>query len=56
MATSNKRLSEENFGTDSPSPSLSKGTITTFGHLANDKVIPSRGTSVNVKTGYPVTK
>lgn len=49
----NKRVSEETFGTDPVSPSVEGGgRITTFGHTYNGK-IPSRGTSVNSKTGYP---
>jgi hypothetical protein len=52
----NKRVSEETFGSDVKSPSISGGgKIVTFGHtVVEGQAIPSRGTSVNVKTGYPV--
>jgi hypothetical protein len=45
---------EENFGDEIKQPSLSKGSISIFGHMINDQPLPSRGVSVNVKTGYPV--
>lgn len=50
----NKRVSEETFGTDPASPRISGGKMPVFGHLVKDgQPIPDRGTSVNVKTGYP---
>lgn len=52
----NERVSEETFGPAIPQISVSKGKIVTFGHAINDKAIPSRGTSVNQKTGYPDVK
>ena len=52
----NRKVSEETFGTDPVSPKISGGgSITTFGHTVSEgQAIPDRGTSVNVKTGYPV--
>lgn len=50
----NKPVSEETFGESVPSPSLKRGSVSLFGYMANDRVIPERGVSVNVKTGYPV--
>lgn len=52
----NMPVSKESFGEPVKSPSLKKGSITTFGHLADDKVMPTRGngeTSTNQKTGWP---
>jgi len=49
-------VKEQSFGRVQSNPRLSKGTIEVMGNLANDAVIPDRGTSVNVKTGYPVKK
>lgn len=45
---------EETFGGEIKQPSISKGSIATFGHMINDRPLPDRGVSVNVKTGYPV--
>ena len=50
----NERVSEETFGGPITSPKITGGKIVLFGHMINDRVIPDRGTSVNVKTGYPV--
>jgi hypothetical protein len=50
----NERVSEETFGGPVKSPRVTGGSIALFGHMINDSVIPDRGTSVNVKTGYPV--
>ena len=50
----NERVSEETFGGPITSPKITGGKIALFGHMINDRVIPDRGTSVNVKTGYPV--
>ncbi len=50
----NERVSEETFGGPISSPKVTGGTIRLFGHMSNAGVIPDRGTSVNVKTGYPV--
>lgn len=50
----NERVSEETFGGAVHSPKITGGKIALFGHMINDRVIPDRGTSVNVKTGYPV--
>jgi len=52
----NERVSEETFGPPIVQVPVSKGRIALFGNTINDKAIPSRGTSVNVKTGYPDTK
>ena len=52
----NDRVKEESFGRVTESPRLSKGTFDAMGNLANNQVIPDRGVSVNVKTGYPVKK
>ena len=50
----NKKVSEETFGTDPVSPKISGGTMPIFGHTIKEgQSIPDRGTSVNVKTGYP---
>lgn len=50
----NKRVSEETFGTDPVSPRISGGKMPVFGHMVHSgQPIPDRGTSVNVKTGYP---
>jgi hypothetical protein len=50
----NKRVSEETFGVDPSSHKVVGGKIVTFGHTVKDgAAIPDRGTSVNVKTGYP---
>jgi hypothetical protein len=49
----NERVSEETFGGSVANPKMVGGRIVLFGHMANDSVIPDRGTSVNVKTGYP---
>ena len=49
----NKKVAEETFGSPIPQIGVSKGQIETFGHAINDKALPSRGTSVNTKTGYP---
>lgn len=48
-----KRVTEESFGTDPKNIPVSKGKIEIFGHTPKDAAIPSRGTSPNVKTGYP---
>jgi hypothetical protein len=46
---------EESYGTPVKSPGLAKGSITTFGHTVREgQALPSRGVSVNQKTGYPV--
>ena len=51
----NKRVTEETFGVDPKNPPLKKGSFDAFGHTIKDgSPIPSRGTSVNSKTGYPV--
>lgn len=51
----NKKVSEETFGTDPVNPKVSGGTMVVFGHMIKEgSPIPERGTSVNVKTGYPV--
>jgi hypothetical protein len=50
----NERVSEETFGGPVTSPKVVGGKIVLFGHMVEDRVIPDRGTSVNVKTGYPV--
>ena len=50
----NERVSEETFGGPIDMPKITGGKIALFGHMINDRVIPDRGTSVNVKTGYPV--
>lgn len=51
----NKKVSEETFGTDPVNPRVSGGTMVVFGHMIKEgSPIPERGTSVNVKTGYPV--
>ena len=54
----NERVSEETFGGPVVSPKVSGGgSIVTFGHTVKEgQAIPDRGTSVNVKTGYPVKK
>lgn len=49
----NERVSEETFGGAVTAPKITGGKIALFGHMINDRVIPDRGTSVNVKTGYP---
>jgi hypothetical protein len=56
MAGANRKVMEESFGAPIPQIGVSKGQIETFGHAINDKAIPSRGTSVNVKTGFPDKK
>jgi hypothetical protein len=51
----NKRVSEETFGTDPVSPKITGAKMPIFGHMIKEgSPIPDRGTSVNVKTGYPV--
>ena len=51
----NKKVMEETFGNNPTSPSVSGGTMPVFGHMVKDgQPIPSRGTSVNSKTGFPV--
>ena len=50
----NDRVSEETFGATVKAPRVTGGSIALFGHMINDSVIPDRGTSTNVKTGYPV--
>lgn len=50
----NKKVSEETFGTDPSSPRITGGRMPIFGHMVKDgQPIPDRGTSVNVKTGFP---
>jgi hypothetical protein len=50
-----KSVSEETFGVDVVSPRISGGRFVAFGHqIREGEPIPDRGTSVNVKTGYPV--
>ncbi len=53
MTKINKSVTSETFGSDAPTPKISKGSITTMGELVNDSAIPSRGFSPNVKTGHP---
>jgi hypothetical protein len=49
-----KSVSEETFGTDPVSPRITGAKMPVFGHLIREgEPIPDRGTSVNVKTGYP---
>ena len=51
----NDRVSEETFGGTIPAPKMTGGKIAVFGHLIHDgEPIPSRGYSVNQKTGIPV--
>jgi hypothetical protein len=50
----NERVSEETFGGPVTSPKITGGKIALFGHMINDRVIPDRGFSPNVKTGHPV--
>jgi len=50
------KVAEESFGASIPQVGVSKGQIEIFGHTIKDSAIPSRGTSVNVKTGYPDKK
>jgi hypothetical protein len=51
----NDRVSEETFGPTVTAPKMTGGKIALFGHMINSgQPIPDRGTSVNVKTGYPV--
>lgn len=45
---------EETFGGEVKQPSIGKGSMAIFGHMINDRPLPDRGVSVNVKTGYPV--
>lgn len=52
----NEAVSERTFGPPIAQVPVSKGKIVLFGNTINDSAIPSRGTSVNVKTGYPDTK
>ena len=54
MTKINKSVTSHTFGDDAPTPKISKGTITTMGNLINDRAIPERGFSPNVKTGHPV--
>jgi len=50
----NERVSEESFGPGITSPKMTGGRIVLFGHTIKDgQPIPDRGTSVNVKTGFP---
>jgi hypothetical protein len=49
----NKRVSEESFGVDPATVKVSGGSMPIFGHTVKGGAIPDRGTSVNVKTGYP---
>lgn len=50
-----KSVSEESFGTTPASAKITGGRFPLFGHTVNGDgdPIPDRGTSVNVKTGYP---
>ena len=51
----NDRVSEETFGPTVKAPSVTGGRIAIFGHTVHEgQPIPSRGVSVNVKTGFPV--
>ena len=51
----NDRVSEETFGPTVTAPKMIGGKIALFGHTIHDgEAIPSRGYSVNVKTGHPV--
>jgi hypothetical protein len=50
----NERVSEETFGGPVSNPKMTGGSIKLFGHMINDRVIPDRGFSPNVKTGHPV--
>ena len=53
----NDRVSEETFGPTVPAPKMIGGKIAVFGHLVHDgEPIPSRGYSVNVKTGHPANR
>jgi hypothetical protein len=47
-------VSRETFGGPIAQIPVSKGKIVLFGNTINDSALPSRGTSVNQKTGYPV--
>ena len=51
----NDRVSEETFGPTVKSPKMTGGRIVLFGHTIHEgEAIPSRGYSVNEKTGHPV--
>jgi hypothetical protein len=50
----NERVSEETFGGAIPAPKMTGGKMPIFGHtIHSGQPIPDRGTSVNVKTGWP---
>ena len=50
----NDRVSEETFGPTVMAPKVTGGKIALFGHTIHDgEPIPSRGYSVNQKTGHP---
>jgi hypothetical protein len=50
----NDRVSEETFGPTVTAPKMTGGKIALFGHTDQRWAADSdRGTSVNVKTGYP---
>lgn len=57
MTKINKSITSNTFGEDvvQPTIKLNKGTMTVVGAMVNDRPIPERGFSVNVKTGHPVT-